>query len=357
MTVIDPSARVAHGAVIGKDVTIGPYCVIEAECRDRRRLPPVLACPRHRPHDDRRAHRDLSVRFARHAAAIGQVSRRADQARHRRRLRDPRKRHHEYRHRRRRRLDARSATNACSWSASHVGHDCIVGNNVTMANNAVLGGHCMVEDYVIFGGHSAVHQFVRIGEGAMIAGMTGIGADVIPFGFAIGQRGVLDGLNVVGMRRRGYSRFDIQRLRQAYRSLFMMPRPSQGSHRGGRARIRVRSGGGQDRRFHPRRRAAAADESVADGAGRRSRRGGRRDLMNDAVPPVGTGPVAIICGGGSFPFTVADALIRQGPAARFCSRCTPGPMPKRSSATRITGCASGSSATSCAPRARKVAAT
>ena len=105
---------------------------------------------------------------------------------------------------------------------SHVGHDCLVGNDVTMANNAVLGGHVTVEDHVIFGGHSAVHQFVRIGESAMIAGVTGIGADVIPFGFAIGQRGYLDGLNVVGMRRRGYSRADIHGLRQAYRALFMV---------------------------------------------------------------------------------------------------------------------------------------
>lgn len=106
---------------------------------------------------------------------------------------------------------------------SHVGHDCRVGSNVTMANSAVLGGHVTVEDYVVFGGHSAVHQFVRIGEGAMIAGVTGVGADIIPYGFAIGQRGVLDGLNVIGLRRRGYSRFDIQRLRRAYRALFLMP--------------------------------------------------------------------------------------------------------------------------------------
>ena len=92
---------------------------------------------------------------------------------------------------------------------SHVGHDCQVGNHVTLANNAVLGGHVQIEDYVFLGGHSAAHQFVRIGESAMIAGVTGLGADVIPFGFAIGQRGELDGLNVVGMRRRGYSRADI----------------------------------------------------------------------------------------------------------------------------------------------------
>lgn len=106
---------------------------------------------------------------------------------------------------------------------SHVGHDCRVGSNVTMANNAVLGGHVVVGDYVVFGGNAAVHQFVRVGEGAMIAGVTGVGADIIPYGFAIGQRGVLDGLNVLGLRRRGYSRFDIQRLRKAYRGLFLLP--------------------------------------------------------------------------------------------------------------------------------------
>jgi UDP-N-acetylglucosamine acyltransferase len=105
---------------------------------------------------------------------------------------------------------------------THVGHDCKVGNNVTMANNAVLGGHVMVEDYVFIGGNSAIHQFVRIGESVMIAGVTGVAADIIPYGFCVGQRGVLDGLNVVGMRRRGLSRTDIHNLRQAYRALFLV---------------------------------------------------------------------------------------------------------------------------------------
>ena len=219
-----------------------------------------------------RAHRDLSVRVARHAAAIGQVSRRADQARHRRGLRDPRKRHHEYRHRRRWRRSPSVGDKCLFMVGSHVGHDCKVGNNVTMANNAVLGGHCLVEDYVVFGGHSAVHQFVRIGESAMIAGMTGIGADVIPFGFAIGQRG---DARRPQCRRHAPSRlFALRHPRSAagLSRLFLMRGPSQGSHRGGRARIRVRSGGREDRRIHPRRRVAAADESMADGAGRRTPR-------------------------------------------------------------------------------------
>ena len=84
------------------------------------------------------------------------------------------------------------------------------------------GGHVAVQDYVFIGGNSAVHQFVRIGESAMIAGVSGIAADVIPYGFGVGQRATLDGLNVVGMRRRGMSRIDIHNLRQAYRALFLV---------------------------------------------------------------------------------------------------------------------------------------
>jgi UDP-N-acetylglucosamine acyltransferase len=104
---------------------------------------------------------------------------------------------------------------------SHVGHDCQVGNSVTMANNAVLGGHVTVGDFTFLGGNAAVHQFVRIGEGAMIGGVTGVADDVIPHGFAFGQRAVLVGINVIGLRRRGFARAAIHSLRRAYRMLFM----------------------------------------------------------------------------------------------------------------------------------------
>ncbi len=106
---------------------------------------------------------------------------------------------------------------------SHVGHDCHVGNDVTLANNAVLGGHVSVGDHVMLGGQAAIHQYVRIGESAMIAGVSGVGADVIPFGFAIGQRAHLQGLNMVGMRRRGLARDEVHRMRRAYRTLFLGP--------------------------------------------------------------------------------------------------------------------------------------
>jgi len=103
---------------------------------------------------------------------------------------------------------------------SHVGHDCVVGNDVTLANNAVLGGHVEVGDSVFFGGQAAIHQFVRIGEGAMISGLAGVREDVVPFGFVLGAPGYIVGLNVVGLRRRGVSRADLHRLRRAYQILF-----------------------------------------------------------------------------------------------------------------------------------------
>jgi UDP-N-acetylglucosamine acyltransferase len=103
---------------------------------------------------------------------------------------------------------------------SHVGHDCKVGNNVTFANNVSLGGHVTVGDYVVFGGHAAVRQYCRIGEGAMIVGLSGVRADVIPFAIASGPLANLVGLNVVGLRRRGLSKADILRLRQVYQRLF-----------------------------------------------------------------------------------------------------------------------------------------
>jgi UDP-N-acetylglucosamine acyltransferase len=104
---------------------------------------------------------------------------------------------------------------------SHVGHDCQLGNNVTFANNVVLGGHVRVGDHVFLGGQVAVHQYVRVGEGVMVAGLSGLAADVIPFGYALGQIADLVGLNVVGLRRRGATRAELHRLRSAYRGLFL----------------------------------------------------------------------------------------------------------------------------------------
>lgn len=114
----------------------------------------------------------------------------------------------------------RVGDNCLFMVGAHVAHDCIIGNNVIMANNATLGGHVQVGDFAILGGLSAVHQFVRIGPHAMIGGMSGVENDIIPYGSAMGDRAHLSGLNIVGMKRRGFSRDDIHVLRTAYRLLF-----------------------------------------------------------------------------------------------------------------------------------------
>jgi UDP-N-acetylglucosamine acyltransferase len=103
---------------------------------------------------------------------------------------------------------------------SHVAHDCIVGSNVVLANNATLAGHVTVGSFVILGGLSAVHQFVRIGDHAIVGGMTGVEHDVIPYGSVKGNRARLSGLNIIGLKRRGFSRGQVDELRAAYKMLF-----------------------------------------------------------------------------------------------------------------------------------------
>ncbi|MTH78695.1 acyl-ACP--UDP-N-acetylglucosamine O-acyltransferase [Paracoccus aestuariivivens] len=110
-------------------------------------------------------------------------------------------------------------------AGSHVAHDCQIGNHVILVNNASVAGHCVLEDDVIVGGLSGVHQFVRIGRGAMIGAVTMVTADVIPFGLVQGPRGHLDGLNLVGLKRRGASREEIFALRD------MLGKLGQGSFR------------------------------------------------------------------------------------------------------------------------------
>lgn len=221
MTMIDPTARIAEGAVIAKDALIGPYCVIGpnvaigADC--------VLTAHVHVTGHTNIGPRTKISPFA----SLGTP---------------PQSSHYRGGPTRlvigadcdiRENVTMNTGTEAdrgiteigdkCFFMVgTHVGHDCKVGNNVTLANNAVLGGHVVVEDHVFIGGNAAVHQFVRIGESVMIAGVTGVAADIIPYGFCVGQRGVLDGLNIVGLRRRGFSRVDIHNLRQAYRALFLV---------------------------------------------------------------------------------------------------------------------------------------
>jgi UDP-N-acetylglucosamine acyltransferase len=220
MTAVDPTARIEPGAAIGQDVSIGPYCIIRSNvtigdgCR-------LVA------HVNLDGHTTIGARTVIYPfASLGSP---------------PQSVHYRGEPTRlvvgancdiREGVTMSTGTvqgggvtrvgDRCFFMAgSHVAHDCQVGNDVTFANNAVLAGHVTVGDFVFVAGQAAVHQFVRIGEGAMIGGMSGIGGDVIPFGFAFGTRAKLVGLNVVGMKRRGQSRADMHRVRRAYRNLFL----------------------------------------------------------------------------------------------------------------------------------------
>ncbi len=103
---------------------------------------------------------------------------------------------------------------------THIAHDCIVGNHVVLINSAVLGGHVIMEDFAYMGGLSAAHQFCRIGQHAFVGGMAGVNHDVIPYGSVWGNHAHLEGLNLVGLKRRGFTREVINSLRAAYRMLF-----------------------------------------------------------------------------------------------------------------------------------------
>lgn len=101
----------------------------------------------------------------------------------------------------------------------HVAHDAQIGNHVILVNNCAVAGHCVLEDNVIVGGLSGIHQWVRIGRGAIIGAVTMVTNDVIPYGLVQAPRGELDGLNLVGLKRRGVDRADITALRAAFQML------------------------------------------------------------------------------------------------------------------------------------------
>ena len=109
----------------------------------------------------------------------------------------------------------------CTFLANaHVGHDCRVGDHVIFSNNVMLAGHCRVGSYVGISGGCGVHQFVRIGDYAFVGGLSGLENDLIPYGLAIGNRAHLAGLNIIGLKRRGFSREELHEMRAAYRLLF-----------------------------------------------------------------------------------------------------------------------------------------
>ena len=103
---------------------------------------------------------------------------------------------------------------------THVAHDCIIGRNVVMSNNATLAGHIVIGDHATIGGLSAVHQFAKVGEYAFIGGKTGVPKDIPPYVIAAGERAKLRGLNIVGLKRHGFSKKTVTELKKAYRIVF-----------------------------------------------------------------------------------------------------------------------------------------
>lgn len=219
MSGIDPSARIAAGAVIGNDVTIGPYCVIGADVvvGDGCRLVSHVHVAGHTTIGARTviypfASLGTPPQSTRYRGGPTRLVVGADcDIREGVTMNTGTE-------------DDRGVTEVgdkCFFMVgSHVAHDCKVGSHVTFANNVVLGGHVSVGDHVVFGGQAAVRQFVRIGDGAMIVGLSGVRADVIPWGMVQGPLADLVGLNVIGMSRRGFAKADIHRLRRAYQALF-----------------------------------------------------------------------------------------------------------------------------------------
>ena len=217
--VIDPDARVRDGARIGASCVIGPFCVIgpdvelgegcelishvvltgHAKIGARTRIYPFASLG-HPPQDLTYAGEATTLTVGSDCIIREGVTMNPGTARGTR---------------------ATVVGDRCAFFAnSHVAHDCVVGNNVIMSNNVMLGGHCRIGDFVILGGGVGVHQFVRIGSHAFAAGMSALPEDVIPYGMALGNRAHLAGLNIVGMRRRGFTREQIHDVRRAYRLLF-----------------------------------------------------------------------------------------------------------------------------------------
>jgi UDP-N-acetylglucosamine acyltransferase len=216
---IDPSARITAGAVIGRNVSIGPYCTVGADVSlgDDCRLV---------SHINVTGHTAIGARTVVYPfASLGTPPQSVKYRGGPTRLvigADCDIREHvtisvgtE---------DDRGVTeigDGCFLMVgSHIGHDCKLGSKVIMSNNTLLAGHVSVGDNVVFGGGAAVRQFVRIGEGAMIVGLSGVRADVIPWGTVQGPLADLVGLNVIGMRRSGIAKSDILALRRAYEVLF-----------------------------------------------------------------------------------------------------------------------------------------
>ena len=219
MTQIHPTALVASGAELGADVEIGPFCTVGPKVRlgDGVRLishvvidgatsigeattiyPFALlgAPPQHLAHKGEHTRLEIGERntirehVTMHTGTVGGGGL------------------------------TKVGSDSLYMVGSHVAHDCMVGDKVTFANSATVGGHVQIGDFVFMGGLCAVHQFTRIGRYSFVGGGGVVTKDVIPYGSVWGNHAHLEGLNLVGLKRRGFSREAINALRAAYRLMF-----------------------------------------------------------------------------------------------------------------------------------------
>jgi UDP-N-acetylglucosamine acyltransferase len=216
---IHPTAILDNGAELAEDVTVGPYCVVGARVR---------LGPRVRLHSHVIVRGETTIGEATEVfpfAVVGMEPQHTSYHSDNTRLEIGERciiREHVTIHRGTQEGGGLTqiGRDCFMMAGSHVAHDCRLGNHVILVNNSATGGHCSIGTYAILGGLSAVHQFARIGEHAFVGGMSGVENDVIPFGSVLGNRAHLAGLNIVGLKRRGFSREAIHGLRRAYRLLF-----------------------------------------------------------------------------------------------------------------------------------------
>jgi len=219
MTQIHPTAIVAPGAVLGEEVEIGPYCIVGEHVKlgDRTRLiSHVVIEGWTQVGEDCVLHPFACLGSPpQHLAYKGEPTRlvvgdrnivREHVTMH---LGTP---------------GGRGVTTVGSdgffMAQAHIAHDCIVADRVILAHGATLGGHVKVDEFAIVGGLAAVHQYSRVGRHVNIGGLAAVTKDVIPFGSVWGNHAHLEGLNLVGLKRRGFTRDVINDLRAAYRLLF-----------------------------------------------------------------------------------------------------------------------------------------
>ncbi len=218
MADVHPSAVIADGAVIGAGCHIGPFCVIGPEVV----LGERVTLKSHVVIDGDTHIGDETVVFS--FAVIGEIPQDLKFGGEKSRLRIG------ARNRIREHVTMNTGTangggetrigdDGLFMAGCHIAHDAQIGDRVIIVNSSAIAGHCIIEDDVIVGGLCGVHQFVRIGRGAIIGAVTMVTKDVVPHGLVQGPRGVLDGLNLVGLKRKGVARADITALRAAFQML------------------------------------------------------------------------------------------------------------------------------------------